>query len=222
MEIKAYLNILIKRLWIVTLIPLLAAAAAFIVSFYVLEPVYESSMTLYVMNKVSDSRLKLAYDDILASQQLIKDCRELIKSKSMSKAAIEQLQITYLTPEDLAKKIIVNLKNDTRILEIKVRDANAVRAKEIVEKVSSLFVKRVQDLMLLEKVDVVDEAEIPVKPVEPKHLFNILVSLFTALILVVGTVFSLEHMDDTIKDLEDVEKYLGLKVIATIPLLKME
>jgi len=179
-------------------------------------------MTLYVMNKVSDSRLKLAYDDILASQQLIKDCRELIKSKSMSKAAIEQLQITYLTPEDLAKKIIVNLKNDTRILEIKVRDANAVRAKEIVEKVSSLFVKRVQDLMLLEKVDVVDEAEIPVKPVEPKHLFNILVSLFTALILVVGTVFSLEHMDDTIKDLEDVEKYLGLKVIATIPLLKME
>jgi capsular polysaccharide biosynthesis protein len=179
-------------------------------------------MTLYVMNKDFDSRIKLAYDDILASQQLIKDCRELIKSKSMMKAVIEQLNLVDLNKEELVKKITVNLKNDTRLLEIKVRDTSDVRAKEIVDVIGSIFQERVKDLMKLETLDVVDEAEIPLKPVSPKPLVNIFVVFFTVLFLVISAVFMMEYLDDTVKNIEDVEKLLGIKVIGIIPYLDME
>jgi capsular polysaccharide biosynthesis protein len=222
MEIKTYLNILMKRVWIVILIPFLAAAITAVISLYWLEPVYESSMTLYVMNKDFDSRIKLAYDDILASQQLIKDCRELIKSKSMMKAVIGQLNLVDLNKEELVKKITVNLKNDTRLLEIKVRDTSDVRAKEIVDVIGSIFQERVKDLMKLETLDVVDEAEIPLKPVSPKPLVNIFVVFFTVLFLVISAVFMMEYLDDTVKNIEDVEKLLGIKVIGIIPYLDME
>ena len=62
MDIKSYLHILMTRLWITILIPFLAAAATAGINLYVLEPIYESSTTLYVMNKDFD---RLAYDDFL-------------------------------------------------------------------------------------------------------------------------------------------------------------
>ena len=222
MEIKTYLNILIKRLWLIVLIPFLAAAVTAVINLYVLQPVYESSITLFVMNKDFDSGTKLVYDDILASQQLIKDFRELLKSKSMTKAVIEQLNLVDLTEEELAKKITVNLKNDTRFLEIRVRDTSDVRAKEIADKINSIFQGKVMDLMKLETLEVIDEAEIPLKPVSPKPLVNIFIAFITALFLVTSAAFLMEYFDDTLKSAEDIEKCLGIKVIGIIPSLNLK
>lgn len=220
MEIKPYLNIIIKKLWIVILTPLLVAAATFLGSLYFFEPVYEASMTLFVMNKIPDAGP--TYDDILASQQLIKDCREIIKSKSITKAVVEQLNLQNLSADDLANMITVNLKNDTRIMEIKVRDTNKVRAKKITDKLGMLFKNKAKDLMILETLEIVDKADIPHKPVAPRPLVYMLITFIVAMFLVLGVIFVLEYLDDTFKIPEDVEKHLGLTVIAVIPSLDME
>ncbi|MDF2591359.1 MAG: hypothetical protein K0S75_825 [Clostridia bacterium] len=222
MEIRNFLNILSKRLWLVILVPFLAAAVTGVINFYVLEPVYESSITLYVMNKDLDSKMRLAYDDILATQQLMKDCRELIKSKSITRAVIEQLSIEDLTNEGLAKKITVSFKNDTRMLEIKVRDTSKVRAMFIVNAINDTFQTRAKSLMQLETLDVVDEAEIPDKPFSPKPIRNIFIVFFTALFLVISVAYIIEYFDDTLKNLEDVEKLLGMSVVGIIPHLDLE
>jgi capsular polysaccharide biosynthesis protein len=220
MELKSYIKILMKRLWAVILIPLFMGTAAAVVSLYIIEPEYESSITLYVMNKDFDSRL--AYDDFLASQQLIKDCRELIKSRSTTKAVIQQLNIEDLTEEELAKRITVDLKNDTRLLEIKVRDTNNVRAKEIADEISIIFQKKINELVKLQTLTVVDEAEIPDKPISPNVLVNTVLAFLLTGFLVICALFLKEYLDDTLKNSEDIEKVLGIKVIAIIPALDME
>lgn len=221
MEIRTCLIILLKRLWIITLIPVLAAAVTGVVSRYELKPAYESSMTFFVMNRDSNSQAKLAYDDILASQQLIKDCRELIKSKSVTKAVIEQLGLENLTAEELAGKITVSLKNDTRIFEIKVRDADKIRVKMITDTLGGIIQNKVKELMKLETFEVVDEAD-PGRYVSPRPLVNSTVAFFAALFLMLAAVFLKEYLDDTIKNAEDVEKYLGIKVIAAVPSLDLK
>jgi capsular polysaccharide biosynthesis protein len=220
MELKSYIKILMKRLWAVILIPLFMGTAAAVVSLYVVEPEYESSITLYVMNKDFDSRL--AYDDFLASQQLIKDCRELIKSRSTTKAVIQQLNIEDFTEEELAQRITVDLKNDTRLLEIKVRDTNNVRAKEIADEISIIFQKKINELVKLQTLAVVDEAEIPDKPSSPNVLVNTVLAFLLTGFLVICALFLKEYLDDTLKNSEDIEKVLGIKVIAIIPALDME
>ncbi len=204
----------------IILIPLVAAGATLAINLYVIQPAYESSITLYVMNKDLDSRL--AYDDFLASQQLINDCRELIKSKSLTRAVIEQLNIVDLNEGELAERITVNLKNDTRLMEIKVRDTDNERAMEIVNKISVLFQQKINDLMKLEILDVVDEAEIPLEPISPKPVVNTIIAFLVALFLTICAVFMMEYLDDTLKNSEEVEKLLGLKVIGIIPSLDLK
>lgn len=215
------LNILLKRLWIVILIPFIAAAVTTAINFYVLEPVYESSITLYVMNNFESKKI-LEYDDILTTQKLIKDYRELINSKSTIRTVINQLNLDGLTEEELVKKITVNLKNDTRMFEIKVRDTSNVRAKEIVDTINRVFQERVRDLMKLETLYVVDEAEIPLKPISPKPLVNIFIVYFTCLFLAICAVFMMEYLDDRIENVEDVEMLLEINVIGIIPHLDLE
>jgi capsular polysaccharide biosynthesis protein len=222
MEIRNFLKIILKRIWLVALIPIIAAVVTAVINFYILEPVYESSITLFVMNKNSDPEMMLEYNDILTTQQLIKDYQELVKSKSITWAVINRLNLDSLTEEELAKKVTVNLKNDARMFEIKVRDTNNVRAKEIVDTINSIFQERVKGLMKIEKLDVVDEAEIPLKPISPKPLTNILIVYFTSLFLVICAVFMMEYLDDRLESIEDVEMLLDINVIGIIPHLDLE
>jgi capsular polysaccharide biosynthesis protein len=222
MEIRNFLKVILKRIWLVALIPFIAAVVTAVINFYILEPVYESSITLFVMNKNSNPEMMLEYNDILTTQQLIKDYQELIKSKSITRAVIDRLNLDALTEEELAKKVAVNLKNDARMFEIKVRDTNNVRAKEIVDTINSIFQERVKGLMKIEKLDVVDEAEIPPKPISPKPLTNIFIVYFTSLFLAIGAVFMMEYLDDRLESIEDVEMLLDINVIGIIPHLDLE
>jgi len=70
----------------------------------------------------------VTYNELLKNQQLVKDYRELIKSKLIVKTALEELEITDMSPERLAANITVDSKNDTRILEVKVRDTSPKEA----------------------------------------------------------------------------------------------
>lgn len=215
MQIKAYLKIIVKRLWIVILIPILTSAVTATINLYVLDPVYETSMTLYVSNNDNDS-------DLLASQQLIKDCRELIKSKAMTKTVIERLNLNDLNEKELAEKIEVNLKNDSGFFEIKVSDTNAEHAKAILDEISILFREKITNIFDLETMEVIDEAEIPSDPVSPKPLLNTIIVFLTALFVAICAVFAIEYFDDTIKNAEDAERILGITVIARIPSLDLK
>ena len=65
-----------------------------------------------------------------------------------------------------------------------------------------------------------DKAVLPDKPVKPNIKLNIAIAFFIGLMASVGLVFVLEYLDRTIKTEEEVEKYLELPVIATIPRYK--
>jgi hypothetical protein len=51
MGIKDYLAVLCRRMWIVILVPLIATGVSAFMVFFVLEPVYESTTTLYIVDK---------------------------------------------------------------------------------------------------------------------------------------------------------------------------
>lgn len=222
MELKQYFKIVYKRLWIVILLPLVAAGISAYVSFYLLDKVYESNTTLYVINKNTNSQLPIAYNDVMVGQQLVKDYRELVKSRTVTTNVIDELKLKGLMPEGLAEKISVNSKNDTRIIEIKVQDNNPDTARQIADKVGEVFISKVVDLMKVENVSVIDKAQAPLGPIKPKPYINIAIALFTGLITAIGVIFILEYLDNTIQSSEDVEKHLGLTVLSTIPMMDIK
>ncbi|HEV8437583.1 MAG TPA: GumC family protein [Methylomirabilota bacterium] len=66
-------------------------------------------------------------------------------------------------------------------------------------------------------VRVVEEATAPSVPIQPRKLWNLMLSVAVGLLAGVGLAFAIEYFDTTVKTPEDVERYLGLPVIGIVP-----
>ena len=71
--------------------------------------------------------------------------------------------------------------------------------------------------MDIEAVNVVDYANLPENPISPNTIKNIIIGGLIGFVLVVAILVISFLMDDTIKTPDDVELYLGLSVLASIP-----
>ncbi len=66
-------------------------------------------------------------------------------------------------------------------------------------------------------VRIVDAAVPPKKPAKPNLLLNLALAVVMGLGLGVGAAFLQEHLDNSLKTSEDVERFLGLPALALIP-----
>jgi capsular exopolysaccharide synthesis family protein len=66
-------------------------------------------------------------------------------------------------------------------------------------------------------IRIVDPAELPKKPVRPKKLLNLALSLLLGSGLGVGLALFLEYLDNTVKNEQDIERVAGLAVLGYIP-----
>jgi len=66
-------------------------------------------------------------------------------------------------------------------------------------------------------IRVVDAAEPPKKPAKPNLVLNLSLAVVLGLGLGIGAAFLQEHLDNSLKTSEDVERFLGLPALALIP-----
>lgn len=186
-----------------------------LVSLYIIKPEYQTYTTMMV-GRPKDYAGKMEYNDVLINQRLITTYGEIAKSKRVANELIRRLGLD-ISSEKLSKKINVMLVKDTEIIKIAVKDKNPVMAAKIADEISFAFIKNVSDIMKIENIQIIDKAEIPVKPVKPKIILNMTMSFILGLTLGAFIVFFAEYLDNTLKTPEDVENYLGLPVIGVIP-----
>lgn len=66
-------------------------------------------------------------------------------------------------------------------------------------------------------ISVVDEAKVPILPHKPNLRLNALLALVLGLLGGIGLAFLFEHLDDTFRRPEELEKQLGIPVLGVIP-----
>jgi polysaccharide biosynthesis transport protein len=69
-------------------------------------------------------------------------------------------------------------------------------------------------------ISIVDPAQVPARQFKPSMARNMAFALIGGIILGLLLAFVLEHLDDTLRGAEELEKLFGLPVVGTIPLLK--
>ncbi|ADQ41887.1 lipopolysaccharide biosynthesis protein [Caldicellulosiruptor acetigenus I77R1B] len=220
MEVKEYFLIIRKRIILIITTTILSSLIAAILSFYVLEPVYRASVTLFAgrstNNSASSDSIQALYSDVLLGQQLVKDYREIAVSRTVLERVIKELNLK-ISIDQLKSMVSVQLKNDTRILMINIESKDPKYAALIANKLAEVFIEAVQKIMKIENVQIVDKAVVPEKPERPKKALNIAIAFVVGLLIGVGLAFFIEYLDNTIKTPDDVEKFLQLPVLAVIP-----
>jgi uncharacterized protein involved in exopolysaccharide biosynthesis len=76
---------------------------------------------------------------------------------------------------------------------------------------------RISEVMQPTDVQLIDKAISPEKPIKPKKMLNVLIAAIFGLAIGCGLAFALEYLNRTIRNGEDVKKYLDLPVLGSVP-----
>jgi polysaccharide biosynthesis protein PslE len=88
------------------------------------------------------------------------------------------------------------------------------------KKLEETRISNAMDSQKLANISVVEPALPPIKPIKPKILLNIILSILLGVFASIGMAFSLEYFSHTFNKPEDVEQQVSLKVLAAIPSIK--
>lgn len=213
-------HILRKWLALIIILTILAVAVSGIVSYFVLEPEYQTFTTLMV-GKPKDYMVenKIEYNDLMLNQKLVSTYGEIVKSRLVTDEVIKNLNlnVSFNTFRD---KVSINLVKDTEIIKIQVTDTDPMIAALIANETAKVFMNRVKDIMKIENVQVIDIAQAPKAPISPRPKLNMAIAAVLGLMAGVFIAFLIEFLDNSIKTPEEIEKYLGLPVMGAIPMIK--
>lgn len=206
-------QVVFKKLHLVLLAGIIAALVAVLVTKLFMTPVYTSTTKMYVLSK-QDANSAVTSSDLQAGSQLTKDYMELIKSRSVMEQVISQLQLD-MSVDKLSGEITVSNTADTRILSISVENESPKLAKEIADAVRESASVQITDA---DAVNMVEEGNLPKNPTSPNTMKNAMLGGILGIFLALGAIVLIYILDDTIKTPDDVERYLGLTVLTSIPI----
>lgn len=201
------------RWWAILLALVIGAGAAGVYTKKLIAPHYQSTSMVYVLSKET-TLASLA--DLQIGSQLTKDYSVIIKSRPVLQEVIDKQNLD-LTTDELGAMITIDNPKDTRILSITVEDIEPMRAKAIVDEVTKSASNYIGDIMEMVPPKVIEDGVVAVKPSSPSVKKNAAVGGLGLAVLVCGLICLKTVLDDTIKSEEDIEKYLGLSVLAVIP-----
>ena len=207
----------IKKRWImIVAITLTATIISGVLSFFVIDPVYETSTKVFIGKEESDDA---AYNssDISMYQQLLQTYAQAIQTKDLVNRAISGLSYDELEASGVVNSLTVTPISSTQILEIKYQSKNPEEAKDVLKSVTDEFIVTAKELVPNGNVRVIEEVELPEEPVSPNKVMNIAIAFLLGLMVSVGLVFLLEYLDNTYKNKEQLEKDLGIPVLGAIP-----
>lgn len=209
--------VLWRKLPLMIAVGMFTALLAFGGSKFLMTPTYQSVTKIYILNKQDNSSANVTYNDLQAGTQLVKDYSELIKSRFVLEAVIEQLNLP-LSYEKLSRKVTVSTPADTRVISIAVTDSNPVTAMKIANAIRETASTHIRNVMDIEAVNIVETANVPTHKASPSAGKNTVLGGMLGILIVAAIVILSHLMNDTIQTEEDVEKYLGISTLAMIPL----
>jgi capsular exopolysaccharide synthesis family protein len=133
---------------------------------------------------------------------------------------------TYKAREQSLKKIIDNYNDKLQTLPLKeLQLARLVRDKEVNDKIYSTLLEKGEEARITEAskvgdIQIIDEADAPKDPIKPKKKRNIGLAVVLGFGLGIVLAIFLDSLDTSLKSQEDIEKYLNLSVLSSIPTIQ--
>lgn len=142
-------------------------------------------------------------------------------------ASLAEKQGEYATLQLLLTNLNVELDSLQGELAIKRLDQAALQNEaDRLKKTSQTLAEKATETQIARSIDlgdtavmVLSEASVPTQPVKPNKKVNMALAFIIGLILFTLLAFILEHLDNTLKSPEDVERELNLPVLGVVPLM---
>jgi len=217
-EIEIDIGELLRALWSKKLIIILSGVAAALIAVFFsqvfLPETFQSSTKIYVLNQQSSDMI--TYSDLQSGTQLTKDYQEIIKGRTVLEKVISDLKLD-MTYDELTSMVSVSVPADTRILRITVTGDDPYQAMNITNAVRESAAEHISAVMNIETINVAEAANLPESSSGPNIKRNGMLAGLVGILIAVVIVLLIYILDDTIKTPDDVERYLEVGVLGSIP-----
>ena len=201
-----------KLLLIIFLGLLFGCAFAGVTKFFI-TPTYTSTSKMLVLTKETTIS---SLADLQLGSQLTKDYTILIQSRPVLTDVVDNLGLD-MDYKVLLNKLSIANPADSRILEISITDPDPYLAKKIVDEVSYVAADYIGEKMEVTTPNIIEDGEIPFEKTSPNMRKNVLIGVLLGVLLGCAIAVISDLMNDAIFTEEDVEQYLGLITLASIP-----
>ncbi len=221
-NIKYIIFVVVRKWWIIAIMTIATLLIGGIYTFFIAKPVYEASTTVFLFKK-SDTTNNIV-SDLTVGQSLLKTSVEIVKSNRIADKALTLVdeKIRPASSGLLLKNVYASAKEDTHILNISVTDLDPTKAAVYANAITEAFVEDFDSIINVNGYDkislvhIIDKAKVPVSPVKPNKLMNMLISFMAGIILGACVIFVSEYFDDTVKTSERIKMVTGLPIIGNI------
>jgi polysaccharide biosynthesis transport protein len=217
-ELKDILNILEKNTRFILITVILFTLSGVILSYF-LPPVFQAKSDLLV--NYSNTRpdiQEISASEIDTNLRLIETYKYILKSPRVLEKVADEIDSSQKI-EELAKKISVETNAQSQIISIIAQENSYSKAAKLANSTALTFQKEIQNLMKIDNVQILTEADEKGKssPVKPNHV------IYAVLAFLLGIVSSLiilllkETVFAKADSAERVEKAFRLKALGLIP-----
>ena len=142
--------------------------------------------------KALEEKFKSDYERASREVARIKAERDKTKSEAVQENQSDIKLATLKENVESKQKLLNDLRDKQQQAELKLKEAPS-------------------------NIRVYEPAQVPTIPAGPRRLLSILLAFFLSAAAAVGLAFFLEYLDNTIKTVEDVERYAQLPALGVIP-----
>lgn len=214
-DLLEVLEVVRQHILIIVLVTVIAAAAGFGFSRFVMVPQYEAS-ALMIVNTRQDTTANVTSDQINSATKLVSTYSIIIKSDTVLQQVISNLGLT-LTYDQLKERVTVSAVDDTQVMQITVRSDNPEWARQVCEQITAISPDVILESVEAGSVKLISQAAVTPEPVSPNVMKNTAIAALLGLVASIGIVVLRELLDNKIKSEDDVRKYLDLPVVGVIP-----
>ena len=206
--------VLWHKAWVLVLALIIGVVATGAGTIFLITPQYESTSIIYILSKTT-SITSLA--DLQIGSSLAADFQIIATTREVVDVVRNDLGIEE-PYESFVKTIEVTNPTNSHMLQITVTNPDPGLAAQVANALAEQLKLQIADVMSTDTPSTVQRAVVPEKPSSPNLLINCLVGGLVFFAIAAGIILMNHFMDDTIKNEDDVDRYLNLNTLAAIPL----
>lgn len=219
MTLLELFQLLKNHLKLVIALPIIFALVTAVGSWIFLANTYTANVSMYVLANSSETQSNTSLStDLSASQMITNDVSELIQSERVLNQAANQLGMSE--SELKGYDIKVTSSTTTRLITISVTGDTPNSAAAIANGVADNTNSVAQEIMNIEAVNVIDQAEVPTSPSGPPRTMYTAVAFLAGIFVAVAIVVLMDMINTRIRKPEEIEELLDIPVIGRIPVIK--
>lgn len=205
-------GVLLRKAWALALAFVIGATAAGVFTKLFITPQYEATSMIYIYTK---STSITSITDLQIGSQLAVDFQIVGTSREVMDSVIARLGLDT-DYKKLLKSVEISSPSGSHILKIVATNPDPQLAADISNAIADELRARIAAVMNTDEPSTLSRAYVPEYPISPSMVKNVALGGIGLTFLLAAIFVVAFLLDDTIKNEEDVKKYLGLNVLAEI------